>query len=405
MDKKRWLEVGVVCILFLLLAAYAEASGKKLRDHHVLEREAEGGQDRSVSLILNAGDLLKDYEYRLTVPASGISSQQAEKYFEQARKEIDDSFFAEGEMPDHVTKDVHMKNSYAEGLVKAEWLLDQSDVVDADGNIISDEIPEEGIPVQASAKLRCGEEQEEYVFSFMVCPPSLTDREQLLKDIQQTLVKEGEKKGTKTFSLPEKIDGVRLKWNQKKEHTVLKVLFFEIVIVILLRLAILERKRTGEKMRKEQMELDYSEMVNKLLILLGSGMSLKQSWNRISTQYLDKRKKKQVPERAVYEEMLTTNYEICDGESERLAYEKFGERTGLGSYQRLVRILIQNLQTGSRGLCTLLGQEAADALEERKALAKKLGEEAGTKMLLPLILMLGIVIAIIMVPAMLSFNV
>lgn len=157
-------------------------------------------------------------------------------------------------------------------------------------------------------------------------------------------------------------------------------------------------------MRKEQMELDYSEVVNKLLILLGSGMSLKQSWNRISTQYLDKRKKKQVPERAVYEEMLTTNYEICDGESERLAYEKFGERTGLGSYQRLVRILIQNLQTGSRGLCTLLGQEAADALEERKALAKKLGEEAGTKMLLPLILMLGIVIAIIMVPAMLSFN-
>ena len=101
--------------------------------------------------------------------------------------------------------------------------------------------------------------------------------------------------------------------------------------------------------------------------------------------------------------MIITNHEILDGESERLAYQKFGERVDLGEYQRLIRILLQNLQTGSRGLCKLLEQESA--LEERKALACKLGEEAGTKMLLPLMMMLGIVIAIIMIPAMLSFQV
>ena len=153
------------------------------------------------------------------------------------------------------------------------------------------------------------------------------------------------------------------------------------------------------------MRLDYAEFVNKLLILLGSGMSLKQSLNRISARYLDKRQKKQTKKRFLYEELLVTNYEIQDGESEPWAYQKFGERTGLSCYHRLVRILIQNLQTGNRGLCELLGQEATVALEERKALAKKLGEEAGTKMLLPLIMMLGIVIAIIMVPAMQSFSI
>ena len=160
-----------------------------------------------------------------------------------------------------------------------------------------------------------------------------------------------------------------------------------------------------EKERQDQMRLDYAEFVNKLLILLGSGMSLKQSLNRISARYLDKRQKKQTKKRFLYEELLVTNYEIQDGESERRAYQKFGERTGLSCYHRLVRILIQNLQTGNRGLCELLGQEATVALEERKALAKKLGEEAGTKMLLPLIMMLGIVIAIIMVPAMQSFSI
>ena len=48
--------------------------------------------------------------------------------------------------------------------------------------------------------------------------------------------------------------------------------------------------------------------------------------------------------------------------------------------------------------------EAADAFEERKNLAKKYGEEAGTKLLLPMMIMFGIVVAVIMVPAMMSMQ-
>ena len=52
----------------------------------------------------------------------------------------------------------------------------------------------------------------------------------------------------------------------------------------------------------------------------------------------------------------------------------------------------------------LLEQEVSDAFEERKNLAKKSGEEAGTKMLFPMMMMFGIIIVIIMVPAFLSQN-
>ena len=47
----------------------------------------------------------------------------------------------------------------------------------------------------------------------------------------------------------------------------------------------------------------------------------------------------------------------------------------------------------------LLENEAVEALERRKERALQLGEKAGTKMLFPMMLMLGIVMAIIMVPA------
>ena len=43
------------------------------------------------------------------------------------------------------------------------------------------------------------------------------------------------------------------------------------------------------------------------------------------------------------------------------------------------------------------------AWEERKNLARRLGEEAGTKLLLPLFLMLLVVMVIMVVPALFSF--
>ena len=234
---------------------------------------------------------------------------------------------------------------------------------------------------------------------------TVEEQEKVIHEIAAEVEQQSTQEGERYLTLPDQAAGVKLQWKEKKQHLVWKILFFEVLVCFLMAGIVLERKHTADHIKKEQMKLDYAEVVSKLLILLGAGMSLKQAWNRISAQYSDKRQKKQIKERYIYEEMIITNHEILDGESERLAYQKFGERVDLGEYQRLIRILLQNLQTGSRGLCKLLEQESENALEERKALACKLGEEAGTKMLLPLMMMLGIVIAIIMIPAMLSFQV
>ena len=68
-------------------------------------------------------------------------------------------------------------------------------------------------------------------------------------------------------------------------------------------------------------------------------------------------------------------------------------------------MLSQNLKKGTKGLAPLLKQEADNAFEERKSLAKRLGEEAGTRMLLPMFLMLAVVLVIIVVPAFFSIQI
>ena len=92
------------------------------------------------------------------------------------------------------------------------------------------------------------------------------------------------------------------------------------------------------------------------------------------------------------------------GVSEADAYENFGKRCSLRQYVRLTALLNQNMKKGSNNLLVSLQQESRDAFETRKNMARRLGEEAGTKVLGPMMLMLGVVLVMIMIPAYLSFG-
>ena len=145
--------------------------------------------------------------------------------------------------------------------------------------------------------------------------------------------------------------------------------------------------------------LDYPDLMWKMTMLLGAGLTIKGTFQRMAKQYYRDRRKL----RYVYEEVLYTCREMESGVSEAEAYERFGRRCGLPEYIQLGSVLSQNLKKGARGLTALLEEEALSSMTERKNNARKLGEKAGTKLLFPMILMLGIVMVILMVPAFLAF--
>ena len=103
--------------------------------------------------------------------------------------------------------------------------------------------------------------------------------------------------------------------------------------------------------------------------------------------------------RYVYEEVLTAYQEMTNGASEAASIEHFGKRCRQLCYLRYASIINQNMKKGTEGFIALLEAEAADAFEKRKEWSRQLGETAGTKLLLPMMLMFGIVISIIIMPA------
>lgn len=146
------------------------------------------------------------------------------------------------------------------------------------------------------------------------------------------------------------------------------------------------------------MRQQYPELVHKLALYIGAGMTIRGAFQKIGSDY-ERKTNRPRDENIVGKEVLYTCRELQSGIAEGAAYERFGRRTGLREYIKLSALLGQNLKRGNRTLLERLREEAEKTSEESILQAKKLGEEAGTKLLIPMVIMLGIVMVMIMIPA------
>ena len=132
-------------------------------------------------------------------------------------------------------------------------------------------------------------------------------------------------------------------------------------------------------------------------------MTMKKAFRRVVNDY--EAGKKIWGIRYAYEEMKVALREMDSGITEAESYERFGKRCNIQEYIRLGALLSQNMRKGTKGLTQLLRLEAIQAFENRKAAAKKFGEEAGTKLLIPMFIMLAVVLFMVVVPAFLTMQV
>lgn len=89
--------------------------------------------------------------------------------------------------------------------------------------------------------------------------------------------------------------------------------------------------------------------------------------------------------------------------SQAQALRELGSSIQLPCYKKLSVLLSQSLLRGTR-ILSRLEEEETEAFSERKETARRKGEEASTKLLMPMILMLIVILTLLMVPAFLSFS-
>ena len=153
------------------------------------------------------------------------------------------------------------------------------------------------------------------------------------------------------------------------------------------------------------MDMDYPMIVSELSILMGAGMSFRKALERIVFKYTNNVRAGKTEMRPGFEQMVITYRRMSDGLSEIQAIEELGMKCESKNYRKLSMLLSQNLRKGSKDLIDCLEKEQQNAFELRKQRAIRAGEEASTKLLIPMAGMLFIVIVILVVLAVLQINI
>lgn len=394
-DKlKYWLIVIAGFILFILCSTFL--NNNKLSGY--IERPYVDEDDTEVKIEVEG---LLEGSQKIEIPVSKrvYSNEEVKEAMKKGMDEILKILPGENTSLQNITTDLNPVSELSDLGLSLKWDFGDGDIIDIQGKVDNENLSE-SVDIDIGVTLSYESYEESYVIPARVMPKPLTADESLIKRFKNYIsVADKKSAGESGFYLPESFEGKKLVYHLEDGMNFHLIWIMGIIVAILLYLR--EKNNDRQKLEKKKRELlkDYPDIVSKLIVFIGAGLSVRQSWEGIVKDYESENKEK----RYAYEEMAKSLARLKTGTPENVVYKEFGRSCLLRQYMKLASLLEQNRKSGISTLSTLLGMESQSAWEERLNLAKREGEELNTKLLLPLFMMLLIVMMMIIVPALLIF--
>ena len=418
--KKRSIYCVVVGIVlsFLSFMMNRESIFKK---PYEIERSSYGTQKTPYKLNIDVENLAKNMEFSVSVSPRKYDKKEADEKFKEKLEELKISILNQNEDYENINSKLNFNSDLGEG-IKANYAFTPEDnkkdftyytkyqgLIDGNGNVKNEDFKEDEsctgyIEIQLSTEIKDVEgsyKSEKYMLPVRVVSKNLS----ILEAFKVAFKKSFEEKDKETIDddtvlLPKVVNNFKIIYKEKLNLSFLLMPIFGIFVALLLEARDKEQEKEKKKKRIRYLEIDYTQIITKILLYVSSGMTIRNSMIRLAENYQKtKVNDKNIESRVAYEELVIVKNKLLSGYGESKAYEEMAKNINLRTYTRFLNIIIQSIKNGNKELKNILNMEVQDALYERKQHAKKLGEEAATKLVLPLMMMLAIIMVIIMVPA------
>lgn len=365
-----------------------------------LTRPESGAGDQEQKLLVE----MDGRKYPLAFSLLEMPADEAEvrQRLLEASGQLEGLFLKDNQDTQHILSDVFMPSVFPDTRIAIQWHLDSWDYINPDGTVKNSQLTETAA-VKVQAELELEEQKEFWEREIKIRPPENPDEEQKVRMLEYQIQSAQEDSKSREMELPRSVLGQPVVWYPETDNRWMWILMLTAAAVCAVVIGKRKEEERVQKERERNMQKDYPEIVSRLCLYMGAGMSSRKAWERIVESY-EKKSWETKKQREAYEEMRTTLHEMQSGVAESLAYERFGTRCRLPSYLKLGTLLSQNLRKGTRNLAELLEWESREAFENRKAFARKMGEECESRLLLPMILMLLTILIMVMYPAMISFQ-
>ena len=397
-NLKCWL---IVIASFVVFGICNSFFNKNTEANNYISRPGVDEYDTEMEIEVEG---LLDKPQRIEIPVTKrtYSKDEANEAIKKGLEEILLTLPGENSSLQNITTDLNLTNEISDLGLSVRWDFGESELIDILGNVHNENL-KENINLDIEVSLSYETYEESYIIPITVCPKILSDDERLLKGLIDKIANVDKESVQKDgYILPDNYEGKRLIYHYGEAFNFNIIPIMGIIIAILLYLQEKEKERKSTENRKRELMKDYPDIVSKLIVFIGAGLSVRQSWESIVIDYENECKENN-ERRYAYEEMVKALAKLKTGIYENTVYKDFGRSCALRQYMKLASLLEQNRRNGLANLHSLLSMESQSAWDERINLARREGEELNTKLLLPLFMMLLIVMMIIIVPALLIF--
>lgn len=342
------------------------------------------------SIDINSSD--KKERYNLKVYPRELSKEEFEKEAEKTYKSLNETIKGNNADLGNVKTGLDLPNMNDDETLYIRWESSDPEVISSSGKVDTKALES---PVDVSLKAIIYDEHHDKEFEWVVRVIPYHSGH-WAKDIEEDLKKEEEKSRDKdVLVLPEEINGMTISAGKNTEMSmVCKLFILGILFVGVYIYALIDKIRKKGIKRRDEMLNDYSFFVSSIVLKMGAGLSVRETFMSIYRDMYERKEKG-----GLFEELRYMINGLNAGMDEKKVYSDMSKAVGIPEYVRLMTLICRNLERGNSNLLSLLKKEEKDAFMERKNRARKKGEEAAEKLLMPMLILLVVVIGIVMFPA------
>lgn len=398
--RYAWMLMGVIGIGILVWIGRSEGL---LRNSTIasLERPAYGKDSESYHLQCENSEG-EEQDIELELRAVQYSEEEIQELFARYQSILEQKVAGDNPSLDQVGRNLDFSPEAGWEAIEVSWTSSAYDVISEDGILNLSNVSEGETDMMLYLNLSYEDYQEMYQV-----PITVVKNEDNYKESLQEYLKRAEE-GDRTsgrFTLPGEYDGKELTYREKRDLSGLYGFMVLLAAVVVWKWQEQSGKlKEFQEHRENQMRMDYPDILSELMIYVKAGLPVKNAWSKMVHEY-EKQKASGGSIRFALEEMKAVLQEMDQGYGESEAYVRFGKKCEIPQYVKLGNLLHQNSRKGSSVLMELLKREQIEAQEARKRQIRAAGEAAGSKLMMPMIVLFILVMIIIMVPAFMSFSI
>ena len=379
--------IGVVILAFIIII-----SGfipEKKNDPYVIDRPGVAETSKYVDVKLSDSGDAEGEIYQLEIHSREYTTKEFNDLAAKAKLYIGANLIGENADADHVMANLFFPTKDESGTLKIIWDTDDPVVVDYEGTVNNDDLKEEGKKVNISARITDGNHSDTYQTAVTVVGDEELVGTEWAK--LKMLEIEEENRSEEKLQIPKQIGEISVKREtENQDDQLMRLLAFGIVMIVIWGYYRVSKLREEGRSREKELEMEYFGFVNRLTIYIGAGFSLRRAMEAAA---------KQGNANILADEVDFSIKRIESGVSEGSEYMELGKRLVSSQYTRLMSLISQNLAYGNSNLLRLLDMEVKNGFYMRREMIRKKGEQASEKLLIPTAILLGLVMLIVVYPA------